>query len=240
MIFSGGRVTCPVDDPTPLAGAEISVGQLPHQHYSRNDRGVLLLTAGKIGDQGPGAGCDGPISKIARDLKITQDGEAFVTLIDFKAGFEDSARGAVTSLDWALVVVDPTAAAIRMAVDMRNMVKRIKAGELPATKHLESPTLVAWAERIFRQATIKDVWVVLNRIEDEETERYLRERLGEQGIEPVGVIHEDRSITMAWLKGRPLEPEHTRPDVERIVENLILRAREMPAVDLTQSDERRG
>lgn len=90
MVFSGGKVTCPVDDPTPLAGATIHVAQLPTVHYRRSDEGILFLVAGKIGDQGPGAGCDGPVAKIARDVRIQQNADHPVTLIDFKAGFEDS------------------------------------------------------------------------------------------------------------------------------------------------------
>lgn len=111
MVFSGGKVTCPVDDPTPLEDAEISITELPKEYYARNEDGILLLSAGKIGQQGPGAGCDGPIAKIARDVIITTVKHA-VTLIDFKAGFEDSARGVMTSLDWAMVVVDPTVASV--------------------------------------------------------------------------------------------------------------------------------
>lgn len=220
MVFSGGLVTCPVDDPTPLSEAEVTLNQLSGKHYSRNEDGILFLVAGKIGDLGPGAGCDGPVAKIARDLRIHQDGERLVTLIDFKAGFEDSARGAVTSLAWAIVIVDPTTAAIQMAAHMKEMVDEIKAGGLPATKHLETPELVEWANRIFREATIKDVLVVLNRIQDEEMERYVRVKLAEKGIEPIGVIHEDPSIAMSWLKGMPLKATTTLEDVAAMVEKL--------------------
>ena len=70
MVFSGGLVTCPVDDPTPLPGAELALERLAGQYYRRNEAGILFLTAGKIGDQGPGAGCDGPVAKIARDVRL--------------------------------------------------------------------------------------------------------------------------------------------------------------------------
>jgi len=109
MVFSGGAVTCPVDDPTPLAGADIYLDNFPPQYFVQKD-GITLFTAGKIGDLGPGAGCDGPVAKIARDFQIHMEGEPLVTLVDFKAGFEDTARGAITSLDWAIVIVDPTLA----------------------------------------------------------------------------------------------------------------------------------
>jgi CO dehydrogenase maturation factor len=220
MVFSGGRVTCPVDDPTPLPEAEISLVQLPDEYVGRNREGVVLLTAGKIGDQGPGAGCDGPVSKIARDLWIRSDTDAPITLIDFKAGFEDAARGTVTSLDWAVVVVDPTTAAMEMAIHMKQMINRIKAGELPATSHLESPNLVEMANRIFREASIKDVLVVLNRIPAKETEEYVRHYLDVRSVEPIGVLHEHPCIALSWLKGTPLEGTNARGEVDRIVERL--------------------
>jgi len=219
-VFSGGTVTCPVDDPTLLAGAEIFLDRLPSRYYVKTREGMVLLTVGKIGDQGPGAGCDGPVSKIARDLRIHGYGESLVTLVDFKAGFEDSARGVITSLDWAIVVVDPTNAAIQMAADMRHMVDQIKAGVLPATGHLEDPKLVEAANRVFREANIKGVLSVLNKVGDEEMENYMRRRLEKRGIEPIGVIHEAPSIAMAWLKGTSLEAIETQKDAESIVERL--------------------
>jgi CO dehydrogenase nickel-insertion accessory protein CooC1 len=61
---------------------------------------------------------------------------------------------------------------------------------------------------------------VLNRIRDEETESYVRRKLKEKGIEPVGVIHEDPSISMSWLKGTPLEAIQAGEDIQGVVEKL--------------------
>jgi CO dehydrogenase nickel-insertion accessory protein CooC1 len=219
-VFGGGRVTCPVDDPTPLAGAKISLDRLPSEYYVQALGGLVFLIAGKIGDQGPGAGCDGPVSKIARDFQILAEGEPPVTLVDFKAGFEDSARGVITTLDWAIVIVDPTNASLQMAANMRDMVDEIRAGVLPATAHLESPDLVAIANRVFKEANIKGVLFVLSQIDDEVTEGYLREKLEEKGIRSIGAIHRDPSISLSWLKGLPLDLTETKADLERIVEEL--------------------
>jgi CO dehydrogenase nickel-insertion accessory protein CooC1 len=220
MVFSGGLVTCPVDDPTPLPGAEFPLEELPNEFYAQSQDGITLLEAGKIGDQGPGAGCDGPISKVARDIKIHQNGEQPVTLVDFKAGFEDSARGVITSLDLAVVVVDPTVAAVEMAANLKDMVRQIKDGVLPATDHLESPELVEWANKIFGQARIKDVLIVLNNVRDDETEEYLQSRLAEKGIEPIGVIHAQKAISISWLKGLPIEAPNTQEELSRIVDAI--------------------
>ena len=221
MIFSGGKVTCPVDDPTPLQGAEIYFDEMPGQYYAFNRDGIALLIAGKIGDQGPGAGCDGPISKIARDIILHRKDQEPVTLIDFKAGFEDSARGAVTSLDWAIVVVDPTTASMEIAANMRDMVHKIQADDLPATAHLENPEMIDLANRIFIDAKIKDVFFVLNKVPNAEIEDYLREKLLEKDITPLGVIHEDPTIPVAWLKGDPLKASVVMGEVQLILDKLV-------------------
>ena len=104
LVFSGGAVTCPVDDPTPLAGAELDLDRLPTRFLGHTPLGIRVLVGGKMGDLGPGAGCDGPIAKVARDVRVRSDDDNPLLLVDFKAGFEDSARGVLTGLDWAVVV----------------------------------------------------------------------------------------------------------------------------------------
>ena len=220
MVFSGGVVTCPVDDPTPLADPEITMDELSRQYYAQNDAGIILMTAGKIGNHGPGAGCDGPIAKIARDLIVHNGNGERVTLIDFKAGFEDSARGVLTNLDWAIVVIDPTIASVEIASDMRAMIDQIKADVLPATAHLESPELVAVANKLYTDAKIKDVFFVMNKIPDKETEKYLREKLAQKDIDPIGSISEDSSIPAAWLKGTQIQAKNAVAEAQKIIEVL--------------------
>jgi CO dehydrogenase nickel-insertion accessory protein CooC1 len=219
MIFSGGKVTCPVDDPTPLEDAEISITELPKEYYARNEDGILLLSAGKIGQQGPGAGCDGPIAKIARDVIITTVKHS-VTLIDFKAGFEDSARGVMTSLDWAMVVVDPTVASVEIADNLQKMVAQIQQDTLPATAHLESPEMVALANRIFTDSRIEALFVVLNKVPSWDVEDYLRDQLANHGLKPIGVIYEDASIPLAWLKGQPIDAKSALSDTQIVIRRL--------------------
>jgi CO dehydrogenase nickel-insertion accessory protein CooC1 len=220
MVFSGGAVTCPVDDPTLLPNADVTLSDLPHKYYLRSPEGIVFLTAAKIADQGPGAGCDGPVAKIARDMRLTDFGAHPVTLVDFKAGFEDSARGAVISLDWVVVIVDPTQASLKMAADMKAMVGAIKAGIPPATQHLEFPELAELARRLFSEARIKDALFILNNVADEEVEDFMRQRLAAEGIEPLGVIHRNASIAEAWLKGEAIVEEGIAGDAERLVAAL--------------------
>ncbi len=219
-VFRGGMVTCPVDDPTPLADAVIRWATLPDRYCARTADGIRYLIAGKIGDQGPGAGCDGPVAKIARDVTLDGPPDRVVTLVDFKAGFEDSARGAITSLDWAIFVVDPTNAAIQMAVDMQHMVTQIQAGELPATEHLESPEMVEQANALFRNASIQGVLFVLNRVTSQQMEDYLRSKLEEHDLNPLGVIYADPTIAMAWLTGSTLDSDQAQRETQAVVREL--------------------
>jgi CO dehydrogenase nickel-insertion accessory protein CooC1 len=231
MVFSGGKVSCPVDDPSLLEGAQISISQLPREYYVQSE-GLTFLIAGKIGDKGPGAGCDGPIAKIGRDLRVQVNGKPSVTVIDFKAGFEDSARGAITSLDWVIVVVDPTIAAFEMAADLENMVTRMKNGELPATQHLDNQELVLLANQLYGEARVKGVLTVLNKVEDQEMENYARFELISRGVEALCAIHADPSISVSWLKGTPINSFPCKMEVHKIVSGMEaiaeLQAEELP------------
>ncbi len=218
--FSGGRVTCPVDDPTPLPGSEISLDKIPDEYYAKTREGIFLLMAGKIGDKGPGAGCDGPISKITRDLKISGIGEYPVTLVDLKAGLEDPARGVITSMDWIIVAVDANNASIQIAIDIKNIVGQIKQGVLPATRHLENEELVKMANKIFLNARIEDVLAVLSKIKGKEEEAYIKGKLIKGGVEPIGIIYEDTSVSTSWLKGESLKYDRGDKDLRGIVSKL--------------------
>lgn len=205
MVFSGGAVTCPVDDPTPLEGAEVVLESLPARFVARCGEGIHLLSAGKLGGLGPGAGCDGPVAKIARDLRVTSEGRQPVTVLDFKAGFEDAARGVITSLDWLIGVVDPTTASIHMAKHMGAMVGAIRSGVPPATRHLERPELAETMRRLFRETRLQEVFGVLNRVDSPVVEAHLRSALSRTGIRTLAVFPRDPDIDGQWLQGQKLD-----------------------------------
>jgi len=178
-----------------------------------------VLVGGKMGDLGPGAGCDGPIAKIARDLRIRVRGKKPLVLVDFKAGFEDSARGVLTGLDWIIVVVDPTTAALQMSIHLQQMVRKIQNGIPPATAHLDDPLLKEIAVRQFRESRIQGIAVVLNRVPDVDTEAYLRGKLAALGGPPVlGALPEDRTLQSQWLRGE----EVNAPALSEKIRSLVL------------------
>jgi CO dehydrogenase nickel-insertion accessory protein CooC1 len=220
MVFSGGSVTCPVDDPTPLENAAIDLDKLPAEYLALSPSGVVLLIAGKIGEFGPGAGCDGPIAKIARDLRVEKGGLHPVTVLDLKAGFEDTARGVFTGLDWLLVVVDPSTAAMQMAVHMQNLLDKVREGARPATDHLENPDLVALVTALYRASKVRGVLGVLNRVRDSEEETLLADGLDSQGVRRVGCLEEDSRVRKAWLRGQPLPYGVGQAELELVLNAL--------------------
>jgi CO dehydrogenase nickel-insertion accessory protein CooC1 len=48
MVFCGGSVTCPVDDPSPLPDSELELGRIPAEVLGQTADGVKFLEAGKI------------------------------------------------------------------------------------------------------------------------------------------------------------------------------------------------
>jgi CO dehydrogenase maturation factor len=228
-VFSGGPVTCPVDDPVPLAGARINLRELPSRYCRRAPDGAMVFQAGKIGPLGPGAGCDGPMTKIARDFKLETEGSQPVTLVDFKAGVEDASRGVITSLDWIVVVIDPSQAGVRAAITMQRLLEQMHAGHLPATRHLQSPELVRLTEDAYRNARTKGIVFVLNKVPDIETEHHLWQFLVQAGISAVASIPDDPDLREAWLEGAPLRSAAAGAEASKVVRNLERMAAEADA-----------
>lgn len=219
-VFSGGPVTCPVDDPTPIRAAHMTEGELPAEFVGRSQEGIRVFVAGKIGPLGPGAGCDGPMTKIARDFAFRPSGTEPVTLVDFKAGIEDASRGVITSLDWVVVVVDPSQAGARAAVSMKRMLDQIRDGHLPATQHLASPELAELTRRAYREARTRGALYVLNRMPDAETEHFLLRYLREAQIHPLASIPDDPTLRQAWLRGTRLHSVPAEAAAAQIIEAL--------------------
>jgi CO dehydrogenase maturation factor len=219
-VFSGGPVTCPVDDPMPMAGAHVRPTELPAKYSGQTPEGIRVFLAGKIGPLGPGAGCDGPMTKIARDFSFEPEGAAPVTVVDFKAGIEDASRGVITSLDWVIVVMDPTHAAVRAAATMKALLDQMHAGSLPATRHLASPELIELACRAYQEARTQGALYVLNKVPDFETEHFLWQRLLEAEINAVASIPDDPSLRQAWLEGTPLHSVAAEAEAAKIVRAL--------------------
>ena len=117
-----GKVTCPVDDPTPLDRDKMDLKKIPPEYFETKN-GITLFVVGKI--KGIYEGCHGPESKVTRDFVLP--GEQ-VTLIDVEAGIEHFGRGIEINADAVLTVVDPNYTSFQIAEIVEKMVAEMKAG----------------------------------------------------------------------------------------------------------------
>jgi CO dehydrogenase maturation factor len=220
MVFQGGHVKCPIDDPAPLTNPKIDLMSFPEEYFVRDAEGLTLFQAGKIGDKGPGAGCDGPMAKIARDVEFHMDGDAPLTLVDFKAGFEDSARGAIVTLDYAIVVVEPTRPSIEIAKEMRNLTYQIRAGISPATQHYERAEQVELANYFYRHSRLKDTFCILNKVNNAQENDLIEDELRTSKLKCLGSLPATPLIVHHWFKGQKLHVPQLNQELNKISDGL--------------------
>ena len=157
-------------------------------------------------------------------------------VVDLKAGMEDLTRGVITDLDWVIVVVDPSYPAVHMAESIGRMVSLVKDGALPATEHLESPEQAEQARELFRNARVRGVLAVLNRIGDTSAEVALADKVSRlEAVKLIGALREDLSIGRAWFDGRSLRSPENRGPVRGIVDQI--EAAELPWLEPVSSPE---
>ncbi len=230
MVFQGGLITCPVDDPGLIANADLDLSQLPQKYYTTNASGITLLQTGKLADYGVGAGCDGPMVKIARDLRVTSNKQALDLLVDFKAGLEDTSRGALVGMDAIIVVCDPSAAAIETVVSLNRVLEAQKAGSLPSTKHLESPELARLMQNLYKAWKVGPIYVVLTKVPDPQTGDYLEGALHAHGIQITAAVPDLSTIREAWLRALEL-PADECLFLDPLVHQLPANSTEIPVID---------
>jgi CO dehydrogenase maturation factor len=193
--FFGGRsrVECPSDNPSPLTrnmdqiplkDKPISINEIPQEYYLEKNN-LLLLQTGKINK--PYEGCDGPMSKIARDF-IVEDN--VVTLIDVEAGIEHYGRGIEQNIDIVLVCVDPT---------------------------FESILLADKVTRMCEDMNIRNTWIILNKISNGETENYLRTELSKRNTKIIGTVNFHQELFLSSLKGTPINNSDAQKDIAVII-----------------------
>ena len=196
--FFGGRekVTCPVDDPSPLtrasdsmpvADSHIDLAEIPSEYYLRHNR-MVLFQVGKI--RRPYEGCDGPMSKVTRDFVVRGD---WVTVIDVEAGIEHFGRGVEKNVDMILVLVDPS---------------------------FESFEIAARVARLGTMMNIPHILAVLNAVDSRATGITMREALEKGNVPVVGHVRYDRAVRLAGMRGDALGQCGASKDVGRIVSNL--------------------
>ena len=111
-------------------------------------------------------------------------------------------------LDLVLVVIDPTAASIDVALRIDRAVRNRPGREGMAGGSVQTGG---------RQGAALPI---LNRVTSPRAERELRAALKARGVDPIGALREDSSISMAWLQGAALRGTVARADAERVATML--------------------
>jgi CO dehydrogenase maturation factor len=203
--FFGGlaRVTCPVDDPSPLTRVgdsnpvpsdRINIDREIQSDYYLRRENITLFQTGKI--ERYGQGCDGPLEKVVRDFMV--EGDA-VNLIDMKAGVEHFGRRIPDQMDIILEVMDYT---------------------------LESVSISKRVAEFCDEADIKDYWFILNKVGSEDIESLLMDKLGKLKDRVIGKVPFDQELIKSGLTGKALGEcsalEHVAAIVERLEQRLCL------------------
>jgi len=196
--FFGGRekVTCPSDDPSPLTRINnnlplnetaIDLSEIPGK-YSLKKKNLALFQIGKI--QEACEGCDGPMSKVARDFIVKGD---FVTLIDIEAGIEHFGRGVEKNVDIVLVIVDPTFESFVIAEIVANM--SLYMGN-------------------------KNVWAILNKVDSKGTNAIMQNALRKREVNYLGSVGYYKEIHRAGFEGKMITQCRAEKQVAGIINKL--------------------
>jgi len=196
--FFGGRqkVTCPVDDPSPLTRNNdkvpineeaIKLSEIPKQ-YSVKKKNLTLFQIGKIKEAYEG--CDGPMQKVARDFIVKDN---FVTLIDMEAGIEHFGRGIEKNVDIILVIVDPT---------------------------FESFIIAEIVKRMSALMGNKNVFAILNKVDSNETDLLMQKSLNKRKVNYLGSINFDKEIHKAGLEGKRISQCNAEKQIAKIIKRL--------------------
>ncbi|NCF75348.1 MAG: adenylyl-sulfate kinase [Xanthomonadaceae bacterium] len=197
--FFGGikKVTCPVDDPSPLTRLNDSIPipekkidilkEIPEKYFLKRKK-IILFQAGKIKKYGQG--CDGPAEKVVRDFMVKGD---YVNLIDAPAGVEHFGRGISKNVDILILVLDPTFESISIAKRVNDFCKDIK---------------------------MQNFWLILNKIKSKKVESQMMNKLGKLKNRVIGTVQCDSKIIESALEGVFPSKSEALNDIEKIIEKL--------------------
>jgi CO dehydrogenase nickel-insertion accessory protein CooC1 len=79
-----------------------------------------------------------------------------------------------------------------------------------------------------QDTNVPGIVFVLNKMRDELTEQFLRDKLAENGIEPTAVIHDALAVSMAGLMGEPLIKTPAQLEADWLVQALVTAVTQSP------------
>lgn len=184
-----------MDQPSVLSQDQIPLEHIPSPYMLKRN-GLMLVSIGKILQALEGCAC--PMGVLSREfLKKLRLRENEIAIVDMEAGVEHFGRGIDTSIDFVLLVVEPSLESITLAERIKHLAAGIE----------------------------KNVWAVLNKTTTEGLTSKLKVELKKRGIEVIGVIPSDPAVFEAGLEGHALGQGKAAHQVGRILDFLLESAR---------------
>lgn len=166
------------------------VSDIPERFKIVGPDGVKLLVAGTVVN--PGGGCMCPSNALVRALishLILKRDE--VVILDMEAGIEHLGRGTARNVDSMLIVTEPGARSVIVAEKIKNLALGLG---------------------------VKRVFLVGNKISNEEEKRFLEEAAKRIGVKIAGLIPYDKNVIEADLANKALlDYAPNSPAVQSIV-----------------------
>lgn len=164
--------------------------------YDASDN-LRILVMGTVEKGGEGCICPASVllKALMRNLILKKDE---LVILDMEAGIEHLGRRTAEAVDMMIIVVEP------------------------GLKSLET------AERINKLATdigIKRIMAVINKVSNQEEEKFVSQKLEKLDLEVLGSIPSDETVVMADMEGKPLAlyPDSKAfKSIEEIVENILI------------------
>lgn len=202
-----------------LAPIPILLEELPERVLAKTPEGILFLSLENAGPKEPPGG---PAQEWApQDIRIEGDRTLPVTIFKLEASRQAPPPDLLASLDWLLVVVDPTFSSVELAADMGERIVRLQREE-PAGALAPEPAPGGDPQgSTFGSGHHMGLLTVLNHIPDPETEQFFFTAISQQAhVQPIGAIREDWEIREAADRGQAV-PEHKAAHrVKKIVDRI--------------------
>lgn len=174
------------------AGSGVRLSLLPDKYISYSEENIGLITIGKVREYGEGCACPFNIlTRIVLKNLVLEEDE--IVLVDTDAGIEHVGRRLEEVVDCLVIIIDPTAESVRLAVLLKDVASKLgKRYWIVANK------------------ITPRVWAIVKR----ETEK-LKVKID-------GIIRFDDDLYESILLGEKIKSIVALEDVEKLMKTMML------------------
>jgi CO dehydrogenase nickel-insertion accessory protein CooC1 len=209
----------PYVDEELVAPIPVLLDELPETTVGRTPDGIVFLSLEKAGPRDDPGG-PGP-EWAPQDIRLEGDRTLPVTIFKLEATRDAPPPELLASLDWLLVVVDPTFSSVELVADMGERVVQLQK-KAPAGTLAPEPIPGGDPQgSSFGTGHHMGLMAVLNHIPDPETEQFFVTAISRQAqVHPIGAIREDWEIREAGLSGQAVPEHKAETRVKTIVDRI--------------------